>query len=1199
MFEFEQIVRLDRIVAYASDDGVTKSYYIQSSTDGSSWSDVFPEKVTTASCEISSFRFEEIETRYIRFEDIDTSPDNNPSFTEVRFFGDSESLDLPTPSAACPTAEGDASPVPSISVVLWVNRVDGYNWPLGSEVTLTIDDPSNGPGTDYSDTQIADVAEWDPDSSYFRFELGDAWSIQAGQIISLTDAAVTKTLTIPNLALTAVDPEADTVFGTASANGELEVLLEDEPGEYRKARQVIADAFGNWVVDFSIPGDEDWEQNTRDVRPGDRVFVEECDEDGDCAMNAWPDQEASQFSPGTAPFREAGPLVPELTTYIPTPLDVSTEPAVVGTNLFLAALMMLPFAVAAEVFTRTLSQHELGLRRRFRALEWIGGLQARLGKGMGTRLGGRPTLVDVARLAGVMVFYGAVFSLLDRTWNPFSVKGLILFGSMTFAYGLVGIADDIVQWRVIRRWGMDAELSVRPTSVFLAVISTGTSRLLGLAPGLMFGTPEALRTNEEQFSSSQRSRLLKSSALTFTVIGLGVWLPTLATALVSRLSAPEALHNLAGGLEALLLVIFAVALENLFVQLLGLPGGFGQALKRRNRWAWLAALVGVTFLFYHTLINPRGELAEALEQANVRLFLIISTLFVLVAFGLRLYFAWQRRRGNPVVDARVESTYVGQASAEFAQAEGPAPPSIGPQATATSEPAVAKLRWPAGGARANLTRIGIGLGVLLVGSAALAVLGYLQANRAPRLQVETPVGTEPSIEVQAPPFESPPTPAPEPTRTSVPTSTPKPFAAMPPVPSVAACFYSTEAGMACMGPNGWQTFEGGEIALGANQLNAMEVCPDGRALFFTDRLYAFDGLEWHDYGRGDFYSVVDIDCSQGDEIWVAGYNGAAQYVGTGWMEFPLEQILGTQDPQEYPRALVADAQGGVWVALSNTLAHYDGSEWTLYREGQGLNKKYYFIELGLDSRLRPWALHSSGLVDLDGGIWRTLNFPISITAYDMALDPLDRVWVGTNNGLRVYENGQWRSFDVRRGDKSAEAVNLVAVDGQARVWIGTPWGVNVMDGTQWTTYYMHTSELPDNDVDMLMVLGDGPPLAAPLEKEPGQISGRVLENGVAVPGTTVEVCVEYLGMFFSGATPCADQPFKATTTTDDKGFFTLPDLPTGHYYIAVRSPNGEWKVLSTTTILGDVELPSFGGTDVLVSPGQTTTLEDIELADSD
>src|SRR4030067_2322238 len=51
---------------------------------------------------------------------------------------------------------------------------------------------------------------------------------------------------------------------------------------------------------------------------------------------------------GTAsyiPFRPAGPLAPEITTYIPTPLDVSTKPGVVGANLLLAALVMLPFAV--------------------------------------------------------------------------------------------------------------------------------------------------------------------------------------------------------------------------------------------------------------------------------------------------------------------------------------------------------------------------------------------------------------------------------------------------------------------------------------------------------------------------------------------------------------------------------------------------------------------------------------------------------------------------------------------------------------------------------------------------------------------------------------------------------------------------------------------------------------------------------------
>ena len=559
--------------------------------------------------------------------------------------------------------------------------------------------------------------------------------------------------------------------------------------------------------------------------------------------------------------------------------------------------------------------------------------------------------------------------------------------------------------------------------------------------------------------------------------------------------------------------------------------------------------------------------------------------------------------GQPVVDVQVESSYIGQATAGLESREGPNVALIQTAETAMVEPPTASPPRPASRSHRRLLSVGVGLGLLLIACVALAAVAISRANRGPAVPVlaatsaGSPAGRQVATSEPAPTQSPSATPRPQPTLPPPPTL--KPFAAMPQIPSGAACFYGTGAGMACLGPDGWLTFAGGEIDLGANRVNAMEACPDGTALFFTDSLYAFDGLEWHDYGRGDFYSVSDIDCSQGDEVWVAGYSGAARYDGTGWTDFPLEQILGTQDPQEYPTAVVADAQGGVWVALSNSLAHHDGSQWKLYREGQGLNEKYYFSDLALDSQLRPWALHSGGLVFLDNGTWRTLSFPLGVSVYDMAIDPNDAVWVGTRDGLRVYENGQWRSYDVSRGDKSAEAVNVLAHDGQGRVWLGTPWGVNVLDGTQWTTYHMHTSDLPDNDVDMLIVLGDGPPLAGPLEKEPGQISGRVLENGVAVPGTTVEVCVEFLGIFFFGATPCADQPFQASTTTDDGGFFTIPNLPTGHYYVAVRSPNGEWRVLSSTTILGDVELPSIGGKDVPVSPGQTTTLEDIDIAESD
>lgn len=345
----------------------------------------------------------------------------------------------------------------------------------------------------------------------------------------------------------------------------------------------------------------------------------------------------------TGSFRSGGPLVPQITTYIPTPLDISTQPGVIGTNLFLAALMMLPFAVAAEFFTRVMSEHEESLRRKVKPVDWISRLKGRLYTLTGTRLERHPAMLNTLKLVGVMFFYGLIFSLLDRTWNPFSLKGLILFLSMTIAYGIVGIADDIMQFRAIRKWGLPAELNLRPTNILIALLSTATTRLFSLVPGLMFGTPEALQAEETLFDQDKRNRLLKISAITFSVVGVGVWLATAVTRLLQRQSLSETPLNLMAGLEGFFLIIFAVTLENTFVQMLGFAGSFGQALKRKNRWLWLAVLIGVTFLFYHTLLNPRGELAAALQEGNVRLFLGIAVAFVVGTCGLWVYFRWQER----------------------------------------------------------------------------------------------------------------------------------------------------------------------------------------------------------------------------------------------------------------------------------------------------------------------------------------------------------------------------------------------------------------------------------------------------------------------------------------------------------------------------------------------------------------------------
>jgi hypothetical protein len=250
----------------------------------------------------------------------------------------------------------------------------------------------------------------------------------------------------------------------------------------------------------------------------------------------------------------------------------------------------------------------------------------------------RPVIQDVARIIGVALFYGLIFSLLDRTWNPLSVTGLVLFLSMAIAYGVVGFADDILKWRALRRWDVPAEIAVRPTNFLLSAASILTSRFLGLIPGLMFGTPEALHVDEAILDQGKQNRLLKISASTLLLVGLGLWLITLATAPIQRLPLPIGLANLIAGLEGFFLVVFAVTLENAFVQMLGFSGGVGQALKRKSRWLWIVALTGVAFAFFHTLINPRGELAEALKSANVIVFLCAAAVFIVGTFGLWLFF---------------------------------------------------------------------------------------------------------------------------------------------------------------------------------------------------------------------------------------------------------------------------------------------------------------------------------------------------------------------------------------------------------------------------------------------------------------------------------------------------------------------------------------------------------------------------------
>jgi len=165
--------------------------------------------------------------------------------------------------------------LPDVVASLTYNQIYSENWMIGSNVTLTIDDASNGPGIDFTDSGVVGPAPWgDPQYTWVEF-FPDTLELAPGDIVILSGNSVTKELIIQPLGITGYDVVLDTVSGTA------------EPGEtvavFSKGgrRDAIADANGNWEVNFSIAGSQTYEQRIVDLTAGTIVGGDLFDSDGD------------------------------------------------------------------------------------------------------------------------------------------------------------------------------------------------------------------------------------------------------------------------------------------------------------------------------------------------------------------------------------------------------------------------------------------------------------------------------------------------------------------------------------------------------------------------------------------------------------------------------------------------------------------------------------------------------------------------------------------------------------------------------------------------------------------------------------------------------------------------------------------------------------------------------------------------------
>lgn len=311
---------------------------------------------------------------------------------------------------------------------------------------------------------------------------------------------------------------------------------------------------------------------------------------------------------------EEGHSGPEIVQYVAGPNDISTDPAVVGTNLLLAVVVLVLLLASATVFNETIQENygavegwashvvrplETGVNQvrivLDRLTSWSPGLRKLVGPGL------------------VLIAAATIYGLLEPNFGP-DENGATVFAGM-----LAGIAGVTYVWEggqalLTRRWGGNAAVRVFPIAMVIACISVLVSRLTGFLPGIVYGFIAASAvTAEVSLDRRQGARLVLYPALALSGIALLAWFALVpfgeladdSTSWPGR--APE-------GVAALFVL---VAVEALAFSMIPATFVDGKKIWEWSKPVWFAVTALLFFVFFHVLINHQRSDLEAFRQQSV------------------------------------------------------------------------------------------------------------------------------------------------------------------------------------------------------------------------------------------------------------------------------------------------------------------------------------------------------------------------------------------------------------------------------------------------------------------------------------------------------------------------------------------------------------------------------------------------------
>jgi hypothetical protein len=343
------------------------------------------------------------------------------------------------------------------------------------------------------------------------------------------------------------------------------------------------------------------------------------------------------FSP---PSREPiGASKPQFVASVPAPDEISTDPEVIGTNVFLALFIILAFAFTSTLFNRTLREN----RREIE--EWAGQLSrpfrrlsGLVGKPYGVAAARRPLVRRLVGPATILLLTGLIYGLLSPDFG-FNIKSVVLFASMVMGVGAITYLYEGGKALIATgRFGLRAGVKVYTLALAIAAGCVLISRVVDFQPGFLYGFVASYtllaRAAPDRRQSGQIVFLPAVGLLAFSVIA---WLLVIPLREVSEGSDTWWVVLPEGAAVA----VFVAGLQGVFFNMIPLTFFDGAKMAEWNRWVWFALFGVAGFLFWHVLLNKEGAYLGALPDKRVITALSLLSFYSVVSLTTWAYF---RRR---------------------------------------------------------------------------------------------------------------------------------------------------------------------------------------------------------------------------------------------------------------------------------------------------------------------------------------------------------------------------------------------------------------------------------------------------------------------------------------------------------------------------------------------------------------------------